>query len=129
MKITADHYVVLWAVFHAGQFATDNEVVWKAKTDYKIVLRCLWHMTQRDFCDGDPWIDLRKKQGLNRWFISGRKGQGGEETTGGWRALVDSATNPVIVQAGECMWRDEALTGITPQGTQSAIINAALGRR
>jgi hypothetical protein len=128
MKITGDHYLILWGLFHAGQFATESEITWRAHIDLKIVVRCLWHMTQRAFCDGDPWLDVRRRSGINRWFITGRRGVG-DETTGGWRALEDSATNPVIIQASERSWRDEALTGITPAGKPSAINNAALVRR
>jgi hypothetical protein len=125
-KITVDHFWVLWALFHRGQFANEIEISAHAKTTLTNTRKLLLDMSDRNWCEGDEWVCVRKKNGVRVWMITGRIGNGGENT-GGWLALQESAANPVMANQQAQAWREEALTGITPSGDRSKIINAAVG--
>lgn len=124
-KISGDHYVALWSLCYAGQAVTMQAIAMQGKIKTGIMSGLIRDMMSADFCDGSEWVYSRKLHGVELFSIAGRRGDE-SGSTGGWQALHESANNATIVQMHASAWKDEALTGITPDGKQSKIENAVL---
>jgi hypothetical protein len=128
-KISAEHYLALWALYHAGQRATVDEVAYYMRRETADVLKLLFALCKPRFCGGRvSWV-YRCTQKDFRFSINGRKGDGDEESTDGFQALAQSIDNATLAPHLEAVWRMEALTGMRPDGQQTRITAAVLPRR
>lgn len=125
-KITAEHWRVLIALYHLGSWATIPMVAYSARMSAEHAAHLLRDMTRPRFC-GSPsaWVVISRRGSA---MISGRRGVGCEECTGGFRALEDARGRPELAPMLEAQWRDEALSGTRHDGQETKITNAVAWR-
>lgn len=125
-KITADHWRVLISLYHIGGWGSIGAVAYSARISSEHAAHLLRDLSRPRFC-GEPsaWVTLSRRGSA---MISGRRGVGCEECTGGFRALEDARGRPELAPMLEAQWRQEALSGMRSDGQETGIKNAVAWR-
>jgi len=123
MHANSNHYSVLWLIHNAQYQCTFDMIVRYSGLDCVTARRILRDLTNDEFCEGCAWIisvkGVYKVGGVHR---------DGEASTGGFRALEESAYAPDLAMINSSVWVDEALTGISRDGNRTRIDNAVIPR-
>lgn len=127
-KITALHYRALWTLYGESGYATPDRIGYLLRIDPRHALKLLSDMTRARFCGPlGAWVCRAQKPPL-RFAVSGRRGSGDEECTGGFRAMENSRSMPELAPHLERVWREEALCGMRADGEETKIKNAVVWR-